>query len=269
MGCENSKTDEKKTKETTKEISDPNIATNIKIPFQDALTSTDKKFRDMPDSPTGTSVGKGVKKIPNYICVLPYDKLDILREQFWMTRNKTDSIWEILQECCEVDEVQAEELLKTHHIVCLEGSLRDSYSREQPNYVYHIPNFCISDPFFERNYDQFEKIYDEVDDQNIKVNIFYHNDGKNYSLKIRNKMTGFDFKYIFAKMINLDKKKNNMRMFFQGQEILDIHCLYYHNVGDNATIYIMSHERKSEYQIKNKRSKKKPEITSETEKGEE
>ena len=49
----------------------------------------------------------------------------------------------------------------------------------------------------------------------------------------------------------------------------EVQCVSDHNVGDNATIYIMSHERKSEYQIKNKRSKKKPEITSETEKGEE
>lgn len=267
MGCGNTKTEEQNKNNKEQRI-DPNVAIT-KIPFLDVLTATDNKFRDMPDSPTGRFVGKGIKRIPNYICILPYDKLDILREQFWMTRNKSDFIWEILQECCEIDEIQAEQLLKTNNIVCLEGDLRETYSKEQPNFVYHIPNFCVADPFFEKNFEEYEKIYDEVDDMNIKVNILYQNENKRYAMKIRNKCTGFDFKHKFAKMIKLDKKCHSLRLFYRGQEILDTHCVYYHNVTEDALIYIVSFERSNgtEFSIKWRKNKKKQqEITSETEK---
>ena len=44
-------------------------------------------------------IGEGIMKIHNYKCPLPIDKLDSLREQFWLTRNQADKNWKTLKSC--------------------------------------------------------------------------------------------------------------------------------------------------------------------------
>ena len=236
MGCGTSNTVEKEGKDKLQEKNEQE---------DDQLRNLDNKFNDMPESKTGLMIGFGLKRIPNYICPLAYDKLESLRKQFWMTRKKTDEIWVFLQQCCEADEDESKKILKANKIYCIDGTLSNSYYEKKPNYVYHIPNFCITDPIFERDFDKYEKIYDQTDDSIIKVNIFYQNQGENYTMKIRNKCTGFDFKHQFAKIINIDLKKNYIRLFNRGQEILDTHCLYYHSITSKDTIQAISNERPS------------------------
>ena len=66
---------------------------------------------------------------------------------------------------------EAEKLLEANNQVCIESDLRHTYSRFQPNFIYHIPNYCINDPFYQKDFDGYEKLYDTVDDRNIKINI--------------------------------------------------------------------------------------------------
>lgn len=237
MGCSQSNIVEKKPEPEEEKQQAQKMPT---IPFYETITNSETLFKDMPETKNGKYIGTGIKRIPNYICHLPCDKLEELREQFWASRNQTDLIWLILKKCCEVDGAEAEKLLEANNQVCIESDLRHTYSRFQPNFIYHIPNYCINDPFYQKDFDGYEKLYDTVDDRNIKININYYNEGKEYQMKIRNKCTGFDLKHKFSKMINLDTRNNNMKLLYKGQEIEDTHCMYYHNLVEDSHVYILS-----------------------------
>ena len=88
MGCGNSKVPEV---QDNKKESD--------IPYQDIITDSEyKKFKDMEETNKDRFIGEGIMRIHNYKCPLPIDKLDSLRQQFWMTRNQTDNNWKIFAE---------------------------------------------------------------------------------------------------------------------------------------------------------------------------
>lgn len=240
MGCENEhsvKTNNIKEKEKTFQ-EDP--AKKFNIPLYEAISNSETKFKDMEETRHRRYIGIGVKKIPNYKCQLPYDKLEELREEFWIGKNQTDKVWAILRKCCEVDGETAEKILKEANQIVVERDMRQTYSRYQPNFIYHVPNFCICDPYYEKDFDGYEKLYNEVDDRIIKIKILYKNNNKEYDIKIRNKCTGFDLKHLLARILDLDSRENNFRIIYKGQEILDTHCMYYHNLKDNEKLYVLS-----------------------------
>ena len=240
MGCGASVTTEEK-KKVEQEAENQTKAPLI--PFYETISNSETLFKDMPESKSGRYIGKGIKHIPNYVCHLPIDKLDEFREQFWASRNQLDTIWLILRKCCEVDGEEAKKLLELNNQIILEKDMRQTYSKYQPNFIYHIPNFCVEDPFYEKDFDGYEKLYDTVDDANIKITVCYYNDGKQYQMKIRNKCTGFDLKHKFGKIINLNTKANVMRVLYKGQEIEDTHCMYYHGLVQDSFVYILSTEK--------------------------
>lgn len=47
-------------------------------------------------------IGEGVKQIPSYKCTLPYDQLQKLRDDFWLSK-KNNRVWLVLKTCCETD----------------------------------------------------------------------------------------------------------------------------------------------------------------------
>lgn len=47
-------------------------------------------------------IGEGVKQIPSYKCNLPFDQLEKLREEFWLSK-KHQRIWLVLKTCCQTD----------------------------------------------------------------------------------------------------------------------------------------------------------------------
>lgn len=212
--------------------------------YNDALISTDTKFQDFPNHTSNTFIGNGCKRMHNYQCILPYDKLDILREQFWLTRDHTDTNWNVLQKCCELkDDNKILSILKKHKLVLIEHYIGNTYAKKDPNYVYHIPNFCIIDPIFEKDFAKYEQLYDTTEDNQIECILWYYNEFKKYRIYMRNKNTGFDFKYKFLKLMNFTKSDINVRLFYKGQEILDTHCLYYHNVNNEGIIYVVTNPR--------------------------
>lgn len=55
---------------------------------------------------------------------------------------------------------------------------------------------------------------------------------------ISNKMTGIELKRLYSEKCNLPLKKYKIRLLYKGQEILDEHKLYFHNIDTNAKIHV-------------------------------
>ena len=62
---------------------------------------------------------------------------------------------------------------------------------------------------------------------------------KEINLKISNKSTGKEIKNQLAKIENKILNIYKCRLFFQGQEILDNHQLFYHDLKDNSKIQVI------------------------------
>ena len=188
-------------------------------------------------------IGEGIMKIHNYKCPLPIDKLDSLREQFWLTRNQADKNWKTLKSCMNLDETEAKKILEENDMICVQNSIQNTYNKLQPSYIYHLPNFVISDPIYEREYTNYEEIYDQIEDNIINVKLYYLSQGLTYDVKIRNKDTGFDIIHKFIKLSKIDNRLYVIRVFYGGQEIEETHCVYYHQIKDGDTLQILTTER--------------------------
>ena len=217
---------------------------NTNFPYQDILTNNEfKKFQDMEETAKDRYIGEGIMKIHNYKCPLPIDKLDSLREQFWLTRNQADKNWKTLKSCMNLDETEAKKILEENDMVCVQNSIQNTYNILQPSYIYHLPNFVISDPIYEREYTNYEEIYDQIEDNIINVKLYYLSQGLTYDVKIRNKDTGFDIIHKFIKLSKIDNRLYVIRVFYGGQEIEETHCVYYHQIKDGDTLQILTTER--------------------------
>ena len=179
MGCGSSSSE--------KQTSNQNVGAGENFPYQDILTNNEfKKFQDMQETTKDRYVGQGIMKFHNYKCPLPIDKLESLREQFWLTRNQADKNWKILKSCMGLDETEAQKILDENGIVCVQNNIQNTYNKLQPSYIYHLPNFVISDPIYEREYANYEEIYDSIEDNIINVKLYYITQGLTYDVKIRN-----------------------------------------------------------------------------------
>ena len=217
---------------------------NTNFPYQDILTNNEfKKYQDMEETIKDRYIGHGIMKIHNYKCPLAIDKLESLREQFWLTRNQADKNWKILKSCMGLDESEALKILSENDMVCVQNSIQNTYNKLQPSYIYHLPNFVISDPIYEREYTNYEEIYDSIEDNILNVKLQYISQGRTYDLKIRNKDTGFDIIHKFIKLSKIDNRLYTIRVFFGGQEIEETHCVYYHQIKNGDTLQILTTER--------------------------
>ena len=102
-------------------------------------------------------IGEGIKQIPAYICKIPYDKLNELKEKFWNSRVGYKRIWRAIRECCESDAGTAVILLEAAELACAHGDLREVIVMSNPDYVFKVPNYCVCDPVFERDYEQISR----------------------------------------------------------------------------------------------------------------
>ena len=221
-----------------------NANTNTNFPYQDILTNNEfKKFQDMEETAKDRYIGEGMMKIHNYKCPLPIDKLESLREQFWLTRNQADKNWKTLKSCMNLDETEAKKILEENDMVCIQNSIQNTYNKLQPSYIYHLPNFVVCDPVYEREYTNYEEVYDQIEDNIINVKLYYISQGLTYDVKIRNKDTGFDIIHKFIKFSKIDNRLYVIRVFYGGQEIEETHCVYYHQIKDGDTLQILTTER--------------------------
>ena len=184
-------------------------------------------------------IGEGVKKIPSYKCKIPYDKLNDLRVKFWKSRKNNKRVWKAIRECCESDANTAVILLEAAEMACVNSDLRQVIELANPNYIYKVPNFCVCDPIFERDYDKIKEKNKGIESVKIKIVLFYLAKNKNIKLNATNKTHVKKIKEAFAKKMELDLKNHKIRLLFRGQELLDENPLYYNNVEDGSKIQVM------------------------------
>jgi hypothetical protein len=109
--------------------------------------------------------------------------------------------------------------------------------KDENGKVYHIPNFCINDPYFEKI------IYEQEDDGHIPklihISVYDLYENRKSSLEIMDNVTGKEFKQLYCESIGQDYKMYRIRILFSGIEILDDHKIYKHNVKNEYVIQLM------------------------------
>ena len=198
-------------------------------------------------------IGEGIKRIPSYICKMPYDQLNELREKFWNSRKNYRRIWKAIRECCESDAGTAAILLEAAELACAHDDLREVIALGEPDHVFKVPNFCVCDPVFERDYNQIKAKKKDLEEEKIVIILYYLAKNKNIKLHATNKTnikkihatnkTNIKkIKEAFAKNLGIDLNTHKIRLLFRGQELLDDNLLCYNNVENMSKIQVMVNE---------------------------
>ena len=194
------------------------------------------EFPDMPEWDGDRYTGIGLKKMKGYKCDLPIDKLNKKRDEFWDQKNSRDNenykIWRIINQACVYDELRANMLLEEYGLTTESGCI--NHIIDSNGNHYHIPNYCINDPFFERQY----KKKKNVEEKKVKIKLFEPMSNINDEKSVSNTMTGKELKDLFKKEHNIGDNFN-LRLFFGGMEITDDHFLYQHNLKNGFKIQVM------------------------------
>ena len=194
-------------------------------------------FPDMKEWKGNRYTGVGIKRLKGYKCDLPIDKLNEKRDEFWSCRNSHNNpnykTWRIINQACVYDEYRANMLLEQYELTTAEGCINHIIDKKGNHYI--IPNYCINDPYFEKSF----KVKENVEEKELKVNLFDPSDNLNVELKVSNLLTGKQLKEKFRKKANIESKKFNFRFFLGGQEIKDEHFLYQHHIRSDYKIQVM------------------------------
>lgn len=123
---------------------------------------------------------------------------------------------------------------------CVNGDLRQVIFNGKNDFIFKIPNFCICDPIFERDYDEIKNNDENIIQKNINIIVYYRND-KNEMIEkkidnITNKTKVLEVKNKFAELSGIDMEKNKIRFFYKGFELLDDNLLWYDQVDNMSKI---------------------------------
>ena len=123
---------------------------------------------------------------------------------------------------------------------CVNGDLRQVIFNGKNDFIFKIPNFCICDPIFERDYDEIKNNDENIIQKNIIIIVCYRND-KNEMIEkkidnITNKTKVLEVKNKFAELSDIDMEKNKIRFFYKGFELLDDNLLWYDQVDNMSKI---------------------------------
>ena len=123
---------------------------------------------------------------------------------------------------------------------CVEGDLRKVIFNGKNEYVFKIPNYCICDPIFERDYDEIKMNEENIIEKNIIIIICFRNHNNHIKEKkienITNKTKVEEVKKIFADKVGINVDENKIRFFYKGFELLDENLLWYDKVENMAKI---------------------------------
>ena len=169
---------------------------------------------------------------------MPYNKLNELREKFWKSKKTNKYIWKVIRECCETDNETAAILLEAAECDCKENLTR-VFLISNPDKIFRVPNFCVTDPMFERDYENLKKIHAKDKEKNIKITCFYMMMNKNVALDVTNKNKVIDVKKMFADKMGINMDNYKIRFLFKGQELIDENLLCYNNIENESKIQVM------------------------------
>ena len=192
----------------------------------------DPNFPDMEEWPGERYKGIGIKRMKGYKCDLPIDKLNEMREKFWSTKIEENENWRIIQQVCVFDEERANMTLGRFNFEVAENCVNHIIGSHGEHYF--VPNYCINDPYFEKelkNEDVPEKkvklfLYDVSSDTAVEETFSNHDTGE----KIKNK---------FIQEAKIKENEYKIRLFFSGSEIKNSDCIYQHGLEDNFKIQVM------------------------------
>ena len=213
-----------------------NMNDSSEVQENESIEQQKNEFPDMPEWDGDRYSGIGLKKMRGYKCDLPIDELNKKRDEFWDVKNSRDNpnykIWRVINQACVYDELRANMLLEEYGLTTQNGCINHVIDQEGNHY--HIPNYCINDPFFERQF----KIKKNIDEKKIKVKMFEPSGNINEEKSVVNTMTGKELKELFKKEHNIGDNYN-LRLFFGGMEIKDEHFLYQHHLKSGYKIQVM------------------------------
>ena len=137
------------------------------IQENDLIEKQKKEFPDMPEWEGDRYTGIGLKYMKAYKCDLPIDELNKLRDEFWDTRNSRETpnyeTWRAINQAVVYDEVRANMYLEENGLTTKNGCINHVIDQEGNHY--HVPNYCINDPFFERQY----KVKKNIEENNTNI----------------------------------------------------------------------------------------------------
>ena len=205
--------------------------------MQTDITFQRKEFPDFEEWEGERYKGIGIKKMKGYKCNLPIDKLNEKREEFWGTRNAHNNsnykIWRIINQACIYDEARSRMLLEDYELKLFNGCINHIIDKNGNHYI--IPNYCINDPYFEKEY----KIDNNIENKSLKIKLFEPLNDINTSLDVSNSVSGKELKKIYCEKIGVSMDDYNLRCFFGGQEIKDNNFLYQYNLKKGFKIQVM------------------------------
>ena len=205
------------------------------------LFKTEKEqFPDMEEWEGDRYSGIGIKRMKAYKCNLPIDELNKLRDKFWNTKNApTNSnsiVWHTINQAVVYDEYRANMLLEDNKITTYDGCINHLVDIYGNHYI--IPNYCINEPYFEKEY----KTIENIEKKEFNIILFDVQTNTNHKVKINNLMNGKELKDLFCEINNISFDNYKIRMFFSGNEITDEHFLYQYNIQNNFKIQVMKKE---------------------------
>ena len=221
-----------------------------------------KEFPDMPEWEGERYTGIGIKRMKGYKCDLPIDKLNKKRDEFWDLKNNRENdnfkTWRAINQACVYDELRANMLLEEYELTTASGCI--NHIIDSKGNHYHIPNYCINDPYFEREYE----VKKNIEEKKIKLKLFEPTENINAEKTVMNTMTGKQLKELFISEHKIGDKFC-LRLFFGGMEIKDDHYLYQHHLKNGYKIQVMklpkinddsANSNKGEKEAKKKTKKK-------------
>ena len=195
------------------------------------------EFPDMPEWEGERYKGIGIKRMKGYKCSLHIDKLNQKREEFWNLRNAHGApnykTWRIINQACVYDEYRANVLMEEYNLTTFEGCINHIVDKNGLHYI--IPNYCINDPYFEKEY----KIEENVQKVDLKLNLYEVATNTTTTIETNNLASGEELKKIFCEKNNISMDEYKIRMFFSGNEILNEHFLYQYNIKNDYKIQVM------------------------------
>ena len=213
------------------------LSLSTKQDIQSIIDEQKNEFPDMEEWEGERYKGIGIKKMKGYKCNLQIDTLNKKRDEFWGTRNEHGApnykIWRVINQACVYDEYRANVLLEEYNLTTYDGCINHIVDKKGNHYI--IPNYCINDPYFEKEY----KIKNDVEEKKLKINLYEVATNTTSALEVTNLMSGKQLKKLFCEKNKISQNEFNIRMFFAGSEITNEHYLYQYNLKNDYKIQVM------------------------------
>lgn len=215
-----------------------NVSANNNLNIGPSFEQQKKEFPDLETWPGERTKGIGIKQMQGYKCDLPINKLNEKREKFWSVRssrlNPNYKVWRLINQACVYDELRANMLLEEYELTTATGCINHIVDKSGNHYF--VPNYCINDPYFEKQYEVKDK--DDVKKVDYVLHLYECTSNTNIKVSVSNTITGKELKSIFKEQAKLDDDIR-LRLFFSGMEITDDHFLYQHNLMNGYTVQVM------------------------------